>query len=94
MSKINKNNGFKATKTNTTVADPGFSERGGCLLFLTSLTGKIIAEKSKYRGVATPITPPLNPPLHKANQTQTDGQKDRQTNGQTDEQTDRHTDKN
>jgi len=36
---------------------------GGCLLFLNSITGKIIAEKSKYRGVATPITPSLNPPL-------------------------------
>jgi len=44
-------------------ADPGFLERGGSLLFLNSLTGKIIAEKSNYRGVTTPITPPLNPPL-------------------------------
>jgi len=30
---------------------------------MNSITGKIIAEKSNYRGAATPITPPLNPPL-------------------------------
>jgi len=40
------------------VANPGFLEgEEGCLLFLKSSTSKIIAEKSKYRGVATPHNP-------------------------------------
>jgi len=41
----------------STGADPGFLERGGCLLFLNSITGKIIAEKSNYRGGYNPHNP-------------------------------------
>jgi len=37
--------------------DPGFLERGGCLLFLNNVTGKIIAEKSNYRGGCNPHNP-------------------------------------
>jgi len=40
-------------------AGPGFLERGegGCLLFLNSITGKIIAEKSNYRMGCNPHNP-------------------------------------
>jgi len=31
------------------VADPGFLKKGDCLSFLKRLSGKIKAEKSKYR---------------------------------------------
>jgi len=36
---------------------PGFLERGGCLLFLNSITGKIITEKSNYKGSCNPHNP-------------------------------------
>jgi len=40
-----------------------FLKGGELFVVFNSITGKIIAEKSNYRGVATPITLPLNPPL-------------------------------